>query len=78
MISDLTKLTGYRLTADESSGIGSLHRLAYSLILIPTFLGVSEAFSDSGIGIGTTSQSTHEHRIKAGKMFYLFHGVFNV
>ncbi len=37
-------------------GIGSVHRLVYPpiRILIPAFSSVSEAFSDTSIGIGTS------------------------
>ncbi len=60
---ELTKLTGYRLVANKSHGIGSVRKLVYSPIPIPAFTTLSEAFSITGISIGTTL-ITSSHRVK--------------
>ncbi len=45
---------GYRLAANESHGIGSVHRPVSSLLMEPAILAVLEAFPNMGISIVTT------------------------
>ncbi len=51
-------VTVYCLAASKSHGIGSVHSLVYSPILIPAFLAGSEAFAHTGIGLRTSPAET--------------------